>query len=228
VGRHQEVRVRNQSKVMTKLVRGKKRMIASVALWLFGGVVGTIAADSWPSVRPQERSYHVELPSAKPGVGLTIRNLKGLAVYTIECGTYATQKPSFDYSGEFECILQRVSPAHEYSTYFTEEPHQSSDWESRARFFAYEVADPCGQIPDFGRTRSFRLRGMKIVLAMSNIVFRGAGADQKLKSFDFRISVEKDPSAVTPITEPPLLDPKWKDFPCKLDNSVSVHFRASP
>src|SRR6266849_157803 len=152
-------------------------MVCKVAACIVLSVTGTLAAQSWPTIQPQERRYHVGLPTAKSGIELAIRSREGSPVYTIECGTYATSKHGFDYSGEFECVLQTIPPDYTYSTYFTEDPQQSSDWESRARFFASEIADPCGQVPDFGRTRTFRLRGLKIILTMLNIIFKGQGSD---------------------------------------------------
>ena len=183
-------------------------------------------AQSWPIIQPVEQTYHVNNPD-QGGVSLTIRTPSGSAVYKIDCANGNTPDNAFgfDFSGDFECLLQTVPPNYSFSTYFTENPHQDRDWQSRARFFASEVADPCAQIPDLGRIRAFRLRGMKITLAMSNVSFSGQGKDLHLKSFDFRIAADVDPTARTNITEPPLFEPKWKSLPCKLDNSVSVHFR---
>jgi hypothetical protein len=69
---------------------------------------------------------------------------------------------------------------------------------------------------------------MKVTLAMSNVLFSGAEKNQKLKSFDLSVIVEDDPSAKTKIAQSPVLDPKWKKLPCKLNESVPVHFRTSP
>jgi hypothetical protein len=191
-------------------------LMATVCAW----------SQSWPVIQPIEQDYHVE-NFDKPIVTLTIRTRAGSAAYKIDCANGDTPDDvlDFDFSGDFECLLQTVPTNHSFSTYFTENPHQDRDWESRARFFASEVADPCGQIPELGRTRTFRVRGMKIILAMSNIAFSGQGKELHLKSFDFRIAVEADGTAKTKITEPPLIDTKWKALPCKLDNSVPPHFR---
>lgn len=184
------------------------------------------AVTHWPRVRPEDKSFHVSLPAADPGVKMAIKDQSGREIYEIACGTYATPFGAFDYSGEFECMLQSI-PSSSYSTLFTEYTNQDRDWESRARFFANEIAPPCGEIPDFGLNRTFRLRGMKVTLAMSNVVFSGHGKEQKIKSFRFNIKVAQDPAANTPITQPPLLNKKWKRLPCTLDDSVKVHFRAS-
>ncbi len=187
---------------------------------------GSAWGQSWPIIRPVEQTYHVNNPD-QAGVTLTIRTPTGSVIYKIDCGNGDTPDNafSFDFSGDFECLLQTVPPDYSFSTYFTENPHQDRDWQSRARFFASEVADPCAQIPDLGRIRTFRLRGMKVTLAMSKISLLGQGKELHLKSFDFRIAADVDPTARTNITEPPQVEAKWKSLPCKLDNSVPVHFR---
>jgi hypothetical protein len=182
------------------------------------------AQQQWPVIAPVERTYHVQLPAANPGVELTIKSRTGEPSYKIECGTKDSAIKDFDYSGDFECRLVSLYEPMTYSTLFTENPKQDRDWESRARFFSNELTKPCGEIPDFGDVRSFRLRGMKIVLSISNIVFGEQGKDRSLKSFDFRISTEDDPGATTAITQPPIVNPRWKKAPCTLDASTSVHF----
>lgn len=194
--------------------------------WLLFAILlpSSCAAQKWPAVAPVERSYHVQLPTADPQVELTIKDPSGKPAYKVECGTKDSTIKDFDYSGDFECRLVSLYEPMKYSTLFTENPKQDRDWESRARFFSNELAKPCSEIPDFGDVRSFRLRGMKVVLGMHNIVFAEQGKDKMLKSFDFQISVEDDLGATTAIAQPPVVDPRWKKSPCTLDASTRVHF----
>jgi hypothetical protein len=130
-----------------------------------------LSAQSCPRIQPVAKAYRIEVAD-KPRLTLTILNEAGsAAVYRINCATSDTPDDvfKFDFSGDFECMLQTLPPDFTFSTYFTENVHQDRDWESRTRFFAREVALPCGGIPDFGRIRSFRLRGMNVTLAMFNI-----------------------------------------------------------
>jgi hypothetical protein len=203
------------------------KLTSSLVTLLLLSVGSGVSAPSWPTIQPVAKTYRIEIAD-KPRLTLTILNEAGsAAVYRINCATPDTPADvfNFDFSGDFECMLQTVPPDFTFSTYFTENVHQDRDWESRARFFAREVALPCGAIPDFGGIRSFRLRGMNVTLAMFNISFLGEGDALRLKSFDFQITVTRDPSARTKITEPPLIAPEWKQMPCRLDNSVPVHFR---
>lgn len=204
----------------------KKRMFILPAMLLI--MSSAYATSNWPRVKPEFYSFHIALPASDPQVIITISDKTGKALYQLQCGTDETPNEDFAYSGDFECMLQTIPPDYTYSTLFTEIRHQDRDWESRARFFTNEVTAPCDEVPDFGKVRSFRLRGMKVTLAMSNVVLSGAGKNQKLKSFDFIVTVAGDPTAMTAIAQPPILDPKWKRLPCRLDESVPVYFRTSP
>jgi hypothetical protein len=78
-----------------------------------------------------------------------------------------------------------------YSTLLTEDAKQSRDWESRGRFFASELRGPCAEIPEFGATRDFRLRGMDIVLQITQPEFTA----DKLVSLKLTVTVLADEAA---------------------------------
>jgi hypothetical protein len=80
----------------------------------------------------------------------------------------------------------------------TDNPFQSRDWESRARFFAYELTGKCGDYPDFGLIRHFRLRGMQLTLSLSNVVI----VSGHLRSLDLAVRAAVDHSAVSAIAQP--------------------------
>lgn len=52
----------------------------------------------------------------------------------------------------------------EASSLLVETDNQSADWQTRARFLLPELTGACGNVPDFGRVRTFNLRGMKLTL----------------------------------------------------------------
>lgn len=141
-----------------------------------------------------------------------IISVDGNAAYSIEChsASYASD-PYFDYSGEFECKLTELGKAGTYSTLFTENVDQSRDWESRARFFAQNLKGECATIPEFGRSRNFRLRGMKITL---DVLRPQYASDGKLSSLELVISVAPDASATSLIAE---AVPLPKSYPPQCD-----------
>jgi hypothetical protein len=162
---------------------------------------------------------------------------EGGALYRLEChgGGYEGD-PQFDYSGDFECRLASLYTEDPYSTLFTENPNQSRDWQSRARFLAEELIGACAEYPEYGRIRTFRLRGMRITLGLADITFvlrEPSGAEVSsppaLESFRFDLRVEPDGTAGSAIAEPvPYVEPEYAhpDNPgdrSKLCDTVSLH-----
>lgn len=164
----------------------------------------------WPQITPVNRIYHFD--SAKNAyIDLYIFSINGEKLYNLKCHNYLYEDdPDFDYSGEFECRMVSLYSKETVSTLLTENPMQSADWDSRARFFSFQLSGDCGKYPDYGLARNFRLRGMSINLKMSNISFtesyikNGYSAFDYLglKAFTFQVAVEFDPDANTSIAEP--------------------------
>ena len=114
------------------------------------------------------------------------------------------------YSGDFECRLHSYDNKDYESTLLTELPDADKDWESRGRFLAEQLVAPCGDYRDLGRERSFRLRGFKLELNLSNVVFADSqrsfsGAASALKSLDLEVVVDPDPAAISSIASTPSL-----------------------
>jgi hypothetical protein len=184
----------------------------------------TIAA-IWNPVRPVTKTVYIADTSRGRFV-LPIQSSDGETIYTLSCYGSELQPNANDfvYDGDFECRLVEAGVKHSaYSTLLTEDPSQSRDWQSRARLFGSEIQGRCGSIPEFGRERNFLLRGMRISLRVSNPSFSSA---HKLQRFTFSASVQNDdePMAQGQIAAPPMISNRWKETPCKLDNSVTPRF----
>jgi len=138
---------------------------------------------------------------------------KGLR--SIDCSVIRrdTRDPDFDYSGDFECRLSSIPNRDTYSTLFTEDAHQSRDWESRGRFFAASIRGACARIPEFGTHRTFRLRGMRVGLQIVDPVFDKAGG---LASLKLAVTVTRDPHAQRPVAESVPLPKTGASDECKL------------
>jgi len=154
-------------------------------------------AQHYPSVEAQNRVF--EVPDVKhANVSFDIKSPTGASVYRLQCHSaeYSGDDPDFAYSGDFECRLSSVGNRDGYSTLLTEDVHQSSDWESRGRFFAKHLRGTCASIPDFGAVRKFKLRGMDLTL---KIIDPGFAPDGTLQSLKLSVEVRPDASAVRPI-----------------------------
>jgi hypothetical protein len=149
-------------------------------------------AKSYPVVKPLKQTFDVRDVS-KANVALNITSIDGSTVYKLQCHSAGfSGDPDFDYSGDFECRLSSIDHSDGYSTLLTEDSEQSRDWESRGRFFAADLRNPCANIPQFGATRSFELRGMDLTLQIAEPVFTHDG---KLQSIKLTVDVKPDPNA---------------------------------
>ncbi len=181
-------------------------LILTLPIWLAGlSYVGHPV--SWLPVAPLERTF--DFPDASQAeVSLAIPGRDGQALYRLECHTWRYEKdPDFDYSGDFECRLTSSYAKEEYSTLLTDDPNQSRDWQSRGRFLVPELVGRCGDYPEYGRARNFRLRGMRLRLELKdvNVIRSLEGATRgpfALRSFRLVVKVEPDPEASSTIAEP--------------------------
>jgi hypothetical protein len=150
-----------------------------------------VRGEIYPTVDPIRRTFDV-LEVDKANVMLIIQSRQRQPLYKLQCHPRGySGDPDFDYSGDFECRLTFVGRKDRYSTLLTEDAKQSRDWESRGRFFASELRGSCAGIPEFGATRDFRLRGMDLVLQITQPRFAG----DKLVSLKLAVTVLADGTA---------------------------------
>ncbi len=192
-------------------MRSLARRIAILSVvWI---VTICAAAQSYPTVKALQQTFDVPDVS-EANVLLKIRSTDGLPVYKLQCHSAGfTGDPDFDYSGDFECRLSSIGNHDAHSTLLTEDAEQSRDWESRGRFFAADLRNPCAQIPQFGATRSFELRGMELTLQIAAPVFTDNG---RLRSLKLTVKVRPNPSAQHQIAKIVPL-PKTAPAECRLN-----------
>jgi hypothetical protein len=184
-----------------------------------------VGSTQWPPIRQFTKTIHVP-DAAMAEVVLQLTDIRGDPAYTLSCYGAKAVPPGNDfvYTGDFECRLVEARNARStYSTLLTEDAQQSRDWESRARFFATELEGACADVPEFGRKRTFLLRGFRLTLTLSELRFTDG---HQLQSFVLTISARNDsrPGAQREIASAPTISRRWATGPCKLDNSVKPRF----
>jgi hypothetical protein len=183
-----------------------QKMVVRIALLAaaFGLAAAGVVAQGkhWPEVRPRRQS--VKITSSPLAADFRILGKDGTPLYRIECHNSEYVDRDFIYSGDFECRLTALYEDFTYPTLFTDDPHTTRDWQSRARFLSQELVGKCFNYPEFGAVRHFRLRGMRITLAMGEIVFSSTlqRGSPDLRAFRFDVVVERDAGARSAITEP--------------------------
>jgi len=162
---------------------------------------------SWPNVRPAQEVF--QFPNAETAeVVLWLHGTDGSRLYRLDCHPWLYEKDrEFNYSGDFECRLTSAYSKEPYSTLLTDNPTQSRDWESRGRFLVPELVGECGRHPEYGRVRTFRLRGMQIRFEIKDVKLRKSTENATqgplaLESFTFVVEVRPDSAARSPIAEP--------------------------
>ena len=128
----------------------------------FAAQTQEISPREWPKIALLKKNFSFP-DMSNPAVDLVIPGVDGAPLYKLECHSGDTYEgKDFDYSGDFECRLISASGKDAYSTLLTYDPLQTRDYESRARFFLSDLEGKCGDYPEYGRVRTFRLRGMRL------------------------------------------------------------------
>jgi hypothetical protein len=167
---------------------------------------------SWPLIK--ECKYECDFRNANiAAVSITLQDTKGTGVYHFECHNYLYDESDtdFNYSGDFECKLTSLYSEENLPTLLTSDHNQPADWWSRGRFLADELKGRCAAYPEYGRVRTFRLRGMQLRLELNDIVFTSTEVDNiknvRLKSFHFKFEAKPDSSVSTSLAECPNVSP---------------------
>jgi hypothetical protein len=200
-------------------------------LHAIGAVLMLVASSSggaqqghWPTIKPAEveRTYDVsQSRSADTPLSLILRDVNHKPVYRLECHNGAYDVLSeYSYSGDFHCALfalKRGSQA-SWNLLATSNPaQQRSDWMNRGRMLAWQLYGTCGDVPDYGRNRRFRLRHMQLTLQFKNIRWRTGTRplDPVLDRFTVRVHASPDANARTETSAPAPLrtEPTSCDFP---------------
>ncbi len=193
-------------------MRNSYRAALFLLLAAFPSPAQEISPKEWPKIAPLKKSFAFA-DIGSPAVDLMILGADGSPLYKLECRSAdAYEGNDFDYSGDFECRLNSASGKDAYRTLLTYDPLQTRDYESRARFFLSDLEGKCGEYPEYGRVRTFRLRGMRLRLSLSFGSHGGLFPSNpgRAAAASLRMSVEArpDPSALTQIAEDvPYVDP---------------------
>jgi hypothetical protein len=166
----------------------------------------------WPKVAPLKKTFNFS-DMGNPVVDVPINGATGAPLYRLECRSADSyQGNDFDYSGDFECRLVSATGPDAYRTLLTYEPVQPRDFESRARYLISDIDGKCGDYPEFGHTRTIRLRGMRLRLSLAFTshpgIFPSDPGRPISAAMRFNVEVKPDPSALSQIAEDvPYMDP---------------------
>jgi hypothetical protein len=169
-------------------------------------------ARAWPAVQPVTRQVRVDFGSERIRIDIPIRSVDGRIVYYFACRggseRYLDSLPE-NWVGPLMCTLAEGDHPEESSLLSEDD---SAAWFSRGQFRAEDLVGDCGRYPEYGRVRSFRLRGMQLTLETQKIRTNQAGVAQ---SFVLVIAVVPNPAAVTAQADQPgFLNPHGQGRSC--------------
>ena len=184
----------------------------------------TAPAVDWPPVRKQQFVFHF-VQGKNDTLQETIVSINGQPLYRLECadaeGSKKLPTASEVWTGDMECHLISIKQEHPDYVSLLVSRSDPSVSAGRAVFTAYELKGKCAIYPDWGLVRQFRLRGMKIVLALSDVVYQQYSKEtnyEGIKSATLTVSVPPDPTATSSLALPSLhaapkvLNPEESDF----------------
>jgi len=164
------------------------------------GLVSGASAQTWPTVLPLERTFQVKNPTAA-AIRTTIRDQAGREAYLFICrNTVAAADLASNYAGDLDCRLMEAANG-EVADNLLVETEGEKPWFSRGRMFGRELYGSCASYPEYGQTRTFRLRGMRLTMSFSEVTFQSAPANSggdapPLRAYVLGLRVVPDATAV--------------------------------
>ena len=160
----------------------------------------------WPLIQPLHAEYQFVSPqdpgTEPPSFTLFLKDSAGVARYKFECHTGGYPDESeMTWTEDFQCALfpyarDTVTPVNLLAVDTRAE--QSVDWHNRGRMTAAQLQGDCLQYPEYSTLRHFRLRGMDLTLAYTDIAWAGEKTAQ-LQKFTFTLDAVPDKDAKTPM-----------------------------
>jgi hypothetical protein len=140
-----------------------------------------------------------------PAFTFYLRDAGGTSMYKFEChvGGYPDDS-ELQWTGDFQCALfpyrgDTVTPVNVLA--MDSHAEQSVDWHNRGRLLANQLQPPCTDYPEYSTLRHFRLRGMDMTLAYTDIVWAQGSKGPILQKFTLTLDVAPNKDAKTPQAE---------------------------
>ena len=160
----------------------------------------------WTVIQPLHAQYQVAYPQKvgdfMPSFLVFFKDPSGAPVYKFEChaGGYDDES-EMKWTGAFQCALfpfrgDTVTPVNLLAMDTRQE--QSDDGWNRGRLLAKQLQSPCTDFPEYSTLRHFRLRGMDVTLAYTDIAWTQGPKGPELQKLTFTLDATPDKDAKTP------------------------------
>jgi len=194
-----------QSKVFSRVV---------LLLGILSMNTAEVFGQVWPQLRPATARFQIDLRLERVVIDLPLVDVTGRQRYHFACrGVRESYLDTLkeNWVGPLMCTLAEGDRAKEESLLSEDD---SAAWFSRGQFRGEELVGECGNYPEFGRHRSFRLRGFRLNLDVENVSVDAKGEAQ---SFFLVVSLQPDDTARLKQAERPrFLDPRGQGGSCRV------------
>lgn len=187
-----------------------------ILLWLLLPSLVWSADTKWPEVKEIAVSFPVDFKAQKVEIDLPLSDKEGNVQYHFWCrgGSeeyLATQTVGDDFLvGPFSCGLKSASNNSDRNLLREDD---SPLWHTRAQYHHNQLRGKCAEYPEFGRVRTFRLRGFRLTLAAPDVKIDQSG---EVTNFRLGVSLKPDESATGSIAQrPDYLSPYGQGRSCE-------------
>jgi len=197
-----------------------------------GSAVSTSSAESmnWPRLRPIQLSLGVQLNAQRIYLDVPLTDVNDRIRYRLICRGGSNryleeverETDVSSYVNELLCILNEGEKESDNSLLAEDD---RSPVHTRGHFSQNSLLGACGEYPEYGLVRRFRLRGFELKLALSNLVVApgnetpvGAANSENRADVQYAVmtvSVEPNPAVKTARPEQPgYIDPRGEVEAC--------------
>ena len=173
----------------------------------------------WPRINNLNKTISINTSSEHIFYKIPLQSRQGTLLYTLFCQGGSTDyldrlsdSTHINYVGPLCFLLVEGDRITEDYSLLCEDG--SAQWYSRGQIHRYgELAGTCGEYPEYGSVRHFKLRGFVLRLTFCHFTLNKAGEPI---TFDVNITAISDSSATSSIAEQTgFLPPAYSDTDCK-------------
>lgn len=193
---------------VARILTGVLSLLAMMSVCL--ATESLIQSQRWPTIRPAQLKTFVTSERSKVVLDIYSADNPSEKLYQLRCnrgdaGDKADGED--DYYGMFQCHLLSLKDSRQELLNGEDAWNLNRSYNTRGVFKYEQLIGPCKKDPEFGFHREFNMRGMKLILTISNfnspsMVDMLTGKIQTHYSFDFMAKVIPNKSATSKYTSP--------------------------
>ena len=166
-------------------------------------IIPCLAKDiQWPAMKEFTVDFPIQTNAEKLEFVKLLEDVNGTGKYLFVCRGGSTEyldkltdQTQINYAGALGCRLIEGDKETEFSLLAEGD---DAPWHTRGQYFNFkEITGDCGNYPEYGKLRHFRLRGFELTLLAKDFIYNKGNLD----SFKLQISLRRDLKIKSSYTE---------------------------